>query len=95
MAVKHMEVMEGTKFLASEAKSIYLYEGIRSEVLKCNADIFLNKQCLAKNIIPKYANIKFPATSKAAHTTQKKVSLIRIKDEITFLYMNLFDGHTN
>jgi hypothetical protein len=36
---------------------------------------------------PKYAKIKFPATSKAAHTTQKKVSLIGIKDEIKFLYM--------
>jgi hypothetical protein len=77
--------MEGTKFLASQAKSIYYYKSIRS--LKCNADIFFNKQCLAKNIIPKYANIKVPATSKAAHTTQKKVSLIRIKDEIKLLYM--------
>jgi hypothetical protein len=79
--------MEGTKFLASQAKSIYHYKSIRSKVLKWNADIFCNKQCLAKNIIPKYANIKVPATSKAAHTTQKKVRLIRIKDEIKFLYM--------
>jgi hypothetical protein len=45
-----------------------------------------NKQCLAKNIIPKYANIKVPATSKAAHT-QKKVRLFGIKDEIKLLYM--------
>jgi hypothetical protein len=73
--------------LASQAKSIYHYKSIRSKVIKCNAYIFFNKQCLAKNIIPKYANIKVPATSKAAHYTQKKVSLIRIKDEIKFLYM--------
>jgi hypothetical protein len=58
--------MEGTKFLASQAKSIYHYKSIRYKVLKCNADIFLNKQYLAENIIPKYANIKVPATSKAA-----------------------------
>ena len=86
--------VEGTKFLASQAKSIYYYKSIRSKVLKFNANIFFNKQCLAKNIIPKYANIKVPATSKAAHTTQKKVSLIRIKDEIKFLYV-VFAGHTN
>jgi hypothetical protein len=72
--------MEGTKFIANQAKSIYHYKSIRFKVLKCNADIFFNKKCLTKNIIPKYANIKVPATSKAAHTTQKKVSLIRIKD---------------
>ena len=62
--------MEGIKFLASQAKSIYHYKSIRSKILKCNADIFFNKQCLAKNITPEYANIKVPATSKAAHTTQ-------------------------
>ena len=79
--------MEGIKFLASQAKSIYHYNSIRSKILKCNADTFFNKQCLAKNITPKYANIKVTATSKAAHTTQKRVSVIRIKDEIKFLYM--------
>jgi hypothetical protein len=37
--------------------------------------------------IPKYANIIVPATPKAAHTAQRKVSLIRMKDEIKFLYI--------
>jgi hypothetical protein len=36
--------MEGTKFLASQAKSIYRYKGLRSKILKCNADIFFNKK---------------------------------------------------
>jgi len=79
--------MEGTKFLASQTKSIYHYKRLRTKVLKCNADIFFNKQCLTKNIIPKYANIKVPTTSKAARNTQKKVSIIRIKAEVKFLYM--------
>ena len=89
--------MEGTKFLASQAKSIYRYKSLRTKVLKCNADIFFNKQCLTKSIIPKYANIKVPTTSKAAHNTQKKVSIIRIKDEIKILIYEerivVFDGH--
>ena len=79
--------MEGTKFIASQAKSIYHYKSLRSEILKCNVNMFFNKQCLTKSIIPKYASIKVPNTSKAAHNTQKKFSTIRIKDEIKFLYM--------
>jgi hypothetical protein len=74
------------KFIASQAKSFYLYKSPRTKILKCNADIFFNRQCLTKNIIPKYANIKVPVTSKATHITQKKISSVRIKDEIKFLY---------
>jgi hypothetical protein len=78
--------MEGIKFIASQAKSIYRYNSIRYKIHMCNADIYFNKQCLTKKIIPKYASIKIPTTSIAAHTTQKKVSLIIIKEEIKFLY---------
>ena len=46
-----------------------------------------NKQCLSKNLIPKYANIKIPHTSKAASFTQTKIHTTRTKDEIRFLYM--------
>ena len=35
--------MEGIKFLASQAISIYHYKSIRAKILKCNADIFFNK----------------------------------------------------
>ena len=57
------------KFAASQAKSIYLYKTLRSKILKCNVYIFFNIQCLDKNIIPNYGNIKIPSTSKAAHIT--------------------------
>jgi hypothetical protein len=55
--------MEDTKikFKAGQAKCIYLYKSLRSKILKCNADIFFNKHCFTKNIIPKYTNIKDPA----------------------------------
>jgi hypothetical protein len=54
--------------------------------MKCNANIFFNKQCLSRNLTPKYANIKIPISSKAAKFTQSKISTISIKDEIKFLY---------
>jgi hypothetical protein len=55
-------------------------------ILKLNADIFFNKPCLTKKIVPNYANIKVPATSTAAHKTQSKAQITRIKEEIKFLY---------
>jgi len=81
--------MENIKFnfIHSQAKSIYQYNSLQTKILKCNANIMFNKQCLSKNLIPKYANIKIPRTSKAASFTQTKTHTIRIKDEIRFLYM--------
>ena len=74
------------KFVASQAKSMYHYKSLRSKILKCKANIYFNRQCLTKNLTPKYAVIKIPTTSKAAQNTQNEVSHIRIKDEIKFLY---------
>ena len=89
--------MEGIKFVGSQAKSIYQYKSLRSKILKYNADIFFNKQCLTKRLIPNFAKIRVPNTSEAAHHTQKKANIIRIKDEIKFLYLKgrvVLDGHS-
>jgi len=50
--------MESIKFLASQAQPVYQYKSLRFKILKCNTDIFFNKQCLAKNIIPVPYNVK-------------------------------------
>jgi len=59
-------------FKASQARSICHYKRLKIKVLKCNADIYFNKQCLIKKIVPNYAKIKVPATSPAARKTQDK-----------------------
>jgi len=51
--------MANIKFVASQAKTINRYKNTRSKVLKYCASIYLNKQCLVKKVIPKYANLKF------------------------------------
>jgi hypothetical protein len=61
--------MVSVKFIASQARSIYQYKSIRPKVLKCFADIFFNRKCLAKRITPNYANIKIPVTSPASRVT--------------------------
>ena len=45
-------------FLAAQAKSINLYKNLRTKLMKCCANIYFNKLCLAKKVIPNYATIK-------------------------------------
>ena len=47
--------MVNTKFkiIASQARTINLYRNSGSKLFKCNANIYFNKQCLAKKVIPK------------------------------------------
>jgi hypothetical protein len=51
--------------LASQARSISQYKNLRIKVMKCCANIYFNKQCLIKTVIPNYAKIKIPYTSLA------------------------------
>jgi hypothetical protein len=74
------------KLLASQALTINRYKDLRTKIAKCSANICFNKQCLTKKVIPKYAQIKIPNTSPASKNTTKKVQMIRIKEEIKFLY---------
>ena len=70
--------MAPIKTLASQAHSVNLYKNLRTKVMKCCANIYFNRQCLNKKVIPKYANIKVPYTSPATNNTQNKVQTIRI-----------------
>jgi len=49
MYVKHFGIVNVKfKFIASQAKSTYLYKNLRSKLLRYCASIHFNKQCLAK-----------------------------------------------
>jgi hypothetical protein len=54
--------------------------------LTCNANIYFNKQCLENNITPTYTKLKTATSSQAAIKTIQKAQIIRIKEEIKFLY---------
>jgi molybdate-binding protein len=78
--------MNNIKLLASQAHLVNRYKNTRSKLQKLCANIYFNKQCLAKKIIPNYANIKTANTSPAAQVATKQAQLTRIKDEIKLLY---------
>jgi hypothetical protein len=66
-------------FIASQARTINLYRNTRSKLLKCNANTYFTKQCLAKKVIPKHANLKFTNTSPVAQVTASKAQILRVK----------------
>jgi len=74
------------KVNARQATSIHKYKNLRQKLLQCNANIFFNKQCLIHKVTPTYAKIHIPYTSPASITSQRKTQLLRIKEEIRFLY---------
>jgi hypothetical protein len=69
--MEHIGTYE-VKLAASQARTVNLYKNLKSKLLKCCANIYSNRQCLNKKIIPKYVNIKVANTSPAAQTTKKK-----------------------
>jgi len=77
--------MDHIKLLACQAYSINSYRNIRTKIMKCCTNIHFNHQCLIRNLIPNYARFKVPYNSPASQMTEKKVHIIRIKDEIKFL----------
>ena len=78
--------MENIKFRAGQGKSINLYKNRRFKLLKSCTNIYFNKQCLSKTVIPSYANIKFQETSPVAQFVSKKAQTTHIKDEIRFSF---------
>ena len=74
------------KFIVSQARIINLYRNTRSKLLKCNVNIYFNKQCIARKVIQKYANLKFTKNSPVAQVTASKAQILRVKNEIKFLF---------
>jgi len=72
--------------LASQAQSITQYKNLRTKVIKCCANIYLNKQCLYNNVITKYSQIKVPSTSPASQSTVQKTKIMRIKEELKWTF---------
>jgi flagella basal body P-ring formation protein FlgA len=81
-----MEHIKKIRLIASQAQTINNYKNRKMKLLLCCANIYFNKQYLTQNLIPTYAKIKVANTSTAAKLTQRKTQILRIKDEIRFLY---------
>jgi hypothetical protein len=54
--------------------------------------MYFNKQCLIKNITPRYATIKIPNLPSAVHFTKPESQKLRIRNELRFLYIKNISG---
>jgi hypothetical protein len=54
----HMGMTQLKFVTARQAGVIHMYKNLKHKILKCKANIQLNKECLKFNLIPKYANTK-------------------------------------
>ena len=49
-------------------------------------NLYFNKQCLTRDMVPKYATLQFPNTSPSAQITTRKAQITCLKDEIKLLH---------
>jgi hypothetical protein len=73
------------KIIVTSQGHIHKYEDLKRQLYNCIDNIYFNKKCLRKNVIPNFAVIKIPNTSPASKFTQQITSIIRIKDEKKYL----------
>jgi len=78
--------MSQLKVINASQGCIHKHENLKRKLYNCNANIYCKRQCLQKQLVPKYARIKDPNTSPAFKCTQSKVYNTRIKDKIKYLY---------
>jgi len=78
--------MASLKFIASQVRSIHQYKNLKDDGTKMLCWYFVQRPMPHQKIVPKYANIKVTIRSPASRITQNKIHMIRLKDEIEFLY---------
>ena len=57
--------------------------------MKCFSNIYFNRQCLIKKIIPNWAKIMSPHISPVKEITRRKVQTTRLRMKSNFLYTNI------
>ena len=77
--------MNKMKIIGTSQVHNHKFKNLKRKILNCNANLFFNQKCLKHKITPKYANIQVPYTSEASVHTQRKVQVLRVKDEISIV----------
>ena len=55
--------------------------------MRCCANIYFNRERQKQELIPNFTKTKIPITCPAAIHTQNKITKMRLRDEIKFLYI--------
>jgi len=64
------------------------YKSTKPKLLRANADIWYNKICKIKQMMPKYFGIKINGNSRQSKNTRIAATKYRLNQEIRFLCCN-------
>ena len=78
--------MNQLKVVAASQADIYKFKNLKEKLLKTNANIYFNKQCLTRQITPNFIKTKAPFSNHTQKQTKIKIQKLQLKDEIKFLY---------
>jgi hypothetical protein len=70
------------KLIAGQAHTMHRYNNLKAKLIKCSANIYFNKQCILRKVIPNYAKVKVSYTSPASAITQAKAQFVHLKEEV-------------
>lgn len=74
-------------FFTSQAY-FYRFFNLKKKLYNCNANIFFNQECLQYKIIPNYAKIKIPYTSKMSNYSCKIYNFKEQKTNLNLCTLN-------
>jgi hypothetical protein len=78
--------MTRIKIINAGQGAIHEYENTKRKLLLCNANIYFNKQCQHKRLVPNYTKIRIPGNTPATTSMARKARQLRIKEELKFLH---------
>jgi len=74
-----VRMMNHLKIINASRGFIHEYENVKRKLFNCNANIYFNRQCYQRRLVPNYARIKISINYPAAKFTQRKTQNLRIK----------------
>lgn len=73
--------------LSSQAHVVNQCGSVKKKVLSSNTNVYFSKQCISRNLKPKYVNVKISTTSAAVRFTKAKAQRLNIKDQLKFQHI--------
>jgi hypothetical protein len=73
--------------LSSQAHVVNQCQSVKKKVLSTNTNVYCSKQCISRDLKPKYVIVKIATTSAAVRFTKAKAQRLNIKDQLKFQHI--------
>jgi hypothetical protein len=76
------------KIVNASQACIHWFKNLKKKLCNYNANMFFNQECLKQYLTPSYSKFKNQKISHISSQKCKKIQILRLKDEIKFLYIS-------